>query len=162
MRSTIPQVSRTVRRSSLCLLALVSALTVFANWSTQSSGIPSAAQSTTPDSGLLAGNQATTARNKISLDSYGDQNNATDQACVTSTISLNDYSVSRFDNPRSRLAGEHPYAVALAVPLANAPSIRGSTLAMSSLFGVAGAVDLNQAGDYAFLGNGQSALFLRR
>ena len=111
MRSTIPQLSRSVRRSSLCLLALMSALTVLANWSAESAGIRSAAQSTTPDSGLLAGNQATAARNKISLDSYGDQNNATDEAGVTSTISLNDYSVSRFDNPRSLLAGEHPYAV---------------------------------------------------
>ena len=32
----------------------------------------------------------------------------------------------------------------------------------SNLFGVAGQVDLNQAGDYAFLGAGQSGLFLRR
>src|SRR5438067_5473608 len=42
MRSTIPQLSRSVRRSSLCLLALVSALTVLANWSAESAGIPSA------------------------------------------------------------------------------------------------------------------------
>lgn len=37
-----------------------------------------------------------------------------------------------------------------------------SNLETFNLFGVAGAVDLNQVGDYAFLGNGQSALFLRR
>ncbi|PYS71331.1 MAG: hypothetical protein DMF69_10725, partial [Acidobacteria bacterium] len=40
---------------------------------------------------------------------------------------------------------------------------KGSELQQSSseFFGVAGAIDLNQAGDYVFLGSGQSGLFLR-